>query len=121
MLNQILIHNIKAIRYASIQNSIGEFVTSTSSIVPTTNYIPARVESWNRDIRYKKSGEEIYADYLIYIPATYTILVDDEIYFGTLTDGSAAQSYIGRVVGVERALKGNTNMLDHYELVIQVP
>lgn len=111
MKSNLFTHKISIIRHIkNSTNSLGEAVTSGSSAY---SLVKARVESYNAKIKYIKQGEREISSIIVYLRPNIKAEVNDDIYFrGKL---------LGTVIGVNEALKGNTNKLDHYELNIQRP
>jgi hypothetical protein len=118
MLFSLFIHKIQVLRFAqSGQDNLGQ-ITVSSSAFPSLPYIPARIESWDAKEEYRDSQGRIVNRTLIYTPIGYPILqVEDDVYDKT----NGQNVWIGRVVGVNPALKAFTTTLDHYEIIIEKP
>lgn len=117
MLSNLFIHKIQIIRFASTgQDDLGEF-TSSSRFLSTPPYIPARIESNKAKEEYRDSNGRPINTTLIYIPIQYILQVNDDIYDKT----AGANVYIGKVIGVNPALRAFTTVLDHYEIIVENP
>lgn len=113
MLDSLYIHKITVVRYAnSGQDTLGNFVSS-STPVNSGNYIPCRIESYDESTKYNSGGERKINKTIIYVPYSYTLLLQDE-----LTNYDTGE-YLGKVSGINPALKAQSSDIDHYEISLE--
>lgn len=117
MLDNLYIHKIQVVRYGDeYQNDFGEFVASTTARVERLegaigDYIPCRIETYQDNTEYNLGGLREANKTIIYIPPQYRLELQDRIYWKS--------EYIGLVKGINPALKGTTDELDHYEIILE--
>jgi hypothetical protein len=130
MISKLLIHSVILTRLIKqSQNTLGEPTYSASSYAYassapglTLNEIPCRVEEYNMIVEYRQSAERIKNSTIVYIPATYLPMVRDEVFWGTnVRSGVTKGDYIGIITGIQAALKGSSNVLDHWECTVENP
>lgn len=113
MLYNLYIHKIVVTRYSnSGQDTLGNFVSS-STPVNSGNYIPCRIESYDESTKYNTGGERKINKTIIYIPPEYVLLLQDEI-----TNYDTGE-YIGKIAGINPALKAQSTDIDHYEISLE--
>lgn len=123
-------HTITVIRFIQTsQNTLGEpngsssgFTYSSSSGATPVNEIPARIEEYEEKTQYRESNIRVSNSTLIYLPPQYLLQDKDWIYWGSKHKvGTSINDYIGIVSGINPAYRGNTNTLDHWEVIIENP
>ena len=112
MLNSWYIHTIKIIRRT--KSSVNDFGENVYTYSTAYNNQKARVETYQAKQQYNEAGEREHESIIVYVPNIVTAQLQDEVEYPVGTK-------LGLVVGIDPALKGQTNTLDHYELIIESP
>lgn len=116
MNSQILIHRINVVRRAPVaQNDLGDKTYTESNVY--TN-IPARIEQYQPNLKYKESGQDPEIKLIGYVKSTVNLQPQDRIQ-AVNVNGYSIDEFIGRIKDNANALKGTTNGTHHIEFFIE--
>ncbi len=118
MINSQFIHKIMIVRWAQTSaNSLGEPIASSSTPSGLQGAIPAWIHEYNDTTEYRGSNLRKKNSTLIYVHPDYVLALADDVYKTSIS----AANYLGRVVGINPAVKGLSGAIDHYEVMIENP